>query len=221
MPRPASDIDSRLVQAARRCFLSRGVDGSSLRDIAAAAGTSIGMIYYHFGTKDDLFFAVVEDVYRRLLADLETALAPGPPVVDRLRALYRRLARLTDGEVEVVRLVLGEALVSSARLDRLVARFLRGHLPLVLGLLREGVRDGTLDGRRPTLLLMMATFALAGPPQLIRRTIRGRLPGAAGLPAGEALADELLEILLGGVAGGRPRRRAGRRPVRPRRARSE
>jgi AcrR family transcriptional regulator len=200
MPRPASDIRARLVHAARARFLTQGVDGASLRDIAGAAGTSIGMVYYYFGTKDDLFLAVVEEVYQRLLTDLETALAPGPPVRERLRALYRRLAHLSDAEVDVVRLVLGEVLVSSVRLDRLVARFMRGHLPLVLGLLEEGVRDGTLDGGRPTLLLMMATFALAGPPQLIRRTLRGRLPAAAALPAGEALADQLLQILLGGIA---------------------
>jgi TetR/AcrR family transcriptional regulator len=200
MPRPPSDIRARLVNAARARFLAQGVDGASLRDIAAVAGTSIGMVYYHFGTKDDLFFAVVEDVYQGLLTDLESALAPGPPVHDRMRALYRRFARLSDGEVAVIRLVLGEALTSSTRLDRLLARFMRGHLPLVLRLLDEGTRDGTLDRNRPTLLLMMATFALAGPPQLIRRALGTRLPGTATLPTGTPLADQLLEILLHGIA---------------------
>jgi AcrR family transcriptional regulator len=203
MPRPPSDIRVRLVHAARARFLAQGVDGASLRDIATAARTSIGMVYYHFGTKDDLFFAVVEEIYGRLLTDLESALAPGPSVRERLRGLYRRLARLSDTELEVMRLVLRESLVSSARLDRLVARFMRGHLPLVLGLIDEGVRDGTLAGGRPVLLLTMATFALAGPPQIIRRTMGPRIPAAADLPAGEALADELLQILLGGIGGRR------------------
>jgi AcrR family transcriptional regulator len=206
MPRPASDIKARLVHAARARFVGQGVDGASLREIAADARTSIGMVYYHFGTKDDLFFAVVEEVYQRLLADLESAVAPGPAVRERLRRLYRRLAVLSDTEVEVLRLVVGEALVSSTRLDRLLARFMRGHLPLVLGLLEEGVRDGTIDGSRPLLLLMMATFAMGGPPQVIRRIVQRRLPAAAALPAGEALADELLELLLGGI-GPRPRER--------------
>jgi AcrR family transcriptional regulator len=210
MPRPASDIQARLVQAARNRFLAVGVDGASLREIAAAARTSIGMVYYHFGGKDDLFFAVVEEVYQRLLADLETALAPGPSVRERLRRLYRRLAVLSEAELDVLRLVTREVMVSSARLDRLVARFMRGHLPLVLGLLEEGVRDGTLDPSRPLLLMLMATFAMGGPPQIIRRIIQKRLPAAAALPAGEALADELLELLLGAIG--------ARRPPRPRSA---
>jgi hypothetical protein len=46
---------------------------------------------------------------------------------------------------------------------------------------------------------MMSTFALAGPPQIIRRVVANRVPGAAALPAGDALADALLDILLGGI----------------------
>jgi AcrR family transcriptional regulator len=199
MPRPPGDIRPRLVVAARARFLAQGVDGASLREIAAGAGTSIGMVYYYFRTKDDLFFAVVEDVYQKILADLETALAPGRPVRERLGALYRRIARLSDTEVEVLRLVVGEVLVSSSRLERLLARFMRGHLPLILRLLEEGVADGTLAPHRPLVLMMMATFALAGPPQLIRRAIAQRFPAAALLPSGEALADQLVEILLGGI----------------------
>jgi AcrR family transcriptional regulator len=206
MARPASDIRPRLVRAARARFLSRGVDGASLREIAAAAETSIGMVYYHFKTKDDLFLAVVEEVYSKVLADLEAALAPGPSVRERLRRIFRRIAVLSDEELTVIRLVLREALVSSARLDRLLARFLRGHLPLVMSLLQEGVRDGTLDENRHVLILMMATFALAGPPQFVRRAVRGRLP-STDLPSGEALADQLLEVLLGGVEAPRRRRR--------------
>jgi len=198
MARPATDIRLRLVHAARAQFLGLGVDGASLREIAARARTSLGMIHYYFPTKDDLFFAVVEEIYQKLLADLAAALAPGPPVVERLRALFQRVAVLSAEELDVVRLVVREALVSSARRDRLIERFLRGHVPLVLGLLDEGVRAGVLASGRPLPLLLMATFTLAGPPQVIARQVGARLRGRA-VPSGAALADALLDILLHGI----------------------
>jgi len=70
MPRPRSDIRLRILHAARARFAAKGVDGSSLRSIAAAARTSIGMIYYYFPSKDALNFTHDEEVYGRLLGDL-------------------------------------------------------------------------------------------------------------------------------------------------------
>ena len=58
MGRTPSDIAPRIVHAARRRFLSDGVEGASLRAIARDARTSIGMIYYYYPAKDDLFLAV-------------------------------------------------------------------------------------------------------------------------------------------------------------------
>ena len=98
MPRPRSDIEPRLVAAARARFLSDGVDGASLRAIAADAGTSIGMIYYYFPTKDELFLAVVEEAYEKLVQDLDRALDPALPVRDRLERMFARVGALTDEE---------------------------------------------------------------------------------------------------------------------------
>src|SRR5688500_17270312 len=123
MPRPKSDIGSRIIDAARRRFLLEGVDGASLRAIAKDAGTSIGMIYYYHPTKDDLFMAVVDQVYGGLLEDLSRALAPDAPVEERLSRMYLRFARMSEDELTTVRMIVREALLASPRLDRVIERF--------------------------------------------------------------------------------------------------
>lgn len=55
-----------LVQAAMRLFGERGYDGSSIRAIAAEAGTNSASIDYHFGGKDGLRRACAEAVAGRL-----------------------------------------------------------------------------------------------------------------------------------------------------------
>ncbi len=49
-----------LLEAARRVFLARGYAGASLDSIADEAGFSIGVVYSQFGSKADLFFALLE-----------------------------------------------------------------------------------------------------------------------------------------------------------------
>jgi AcrR family transcriptional regulator len=206
MARPRSDIAPRIVHAARKRFLAEGVDGASLRAIAQDARTSIGMIYYYYPTKDDLFLAVVEEVYVALLEDLESTLARTRPVVDRVRALYDRFGALTAHESEIVRLVLREALSSPTRLDRLIARFKRGHIPLLVDLVHEGVAAGVFRNDLPAGVLLVALGALGGPAQVLLGVIGGHLPSKL-VPRPDMRATALVDVLLGGIA---PRGRSAR-----------
>lgn len=199
MTRPKTDIEPRIVRAARDRFLEDGVDGASLRAIAREAGTSIGMIYYYYPTKDDLFLAVVEEVYAVLVADVEKVLASGKPVEDRIRAGFGRLSRMSNDEVKVIRLIVREALVSSARLARLMERFSRGHIALTFGALAEGIGAGKITDRHHPAVLMVATFALGVGSQMVLRTAGERFP-IPGVPKGEALAAQLTDILLYGIS---------------------
>lgn len=199
MARPRTDIAPRIRVAARRHFLKNGVDGATLRAIAREAGTSIGMIYYYFPTKDDLFFAVVEEQYEKVLGDMEQALTPEFTVHERLQRLFERIAEVRDEEADVLRLVAQEGLMGTARFDRLVERFLAGHVPLILRTLMDGMQGGVLDRRRHPIVLLLATAGLAGPPQFIRRALGERVP-VPGAPSGKALAHELVDVLLHGIA---------------------
>lgn len=201
MARPASDISDRVVHAARDRFLAEGVDGASLRQIAKDAGTSIGMIYYYYPTKDDLFLAVVEERYADLLADLEEALATTKPVEQRITDLFLRIARLSDEELMVVRIVVREVLVSGERRKRIAERFGRGHLPLVLRTIADGVGSGQLRSDLPAPVLGISMFALALFPQVLRRLIGDNipLPIAALVPQGEPLARMLADVVLHGI----------------------
>lgn len=200
MPRPKSDIDERIVSAARSRFLNEGVDGASLRSIAADAGTNVGMIYYYFPTKDDLFLAVVESAYARLLDDLTGILSPEHAVEDRLRGVYQRVARITAEEFDVIRIVFREAMVSSERLQKVVARFSAGHLPLVLRMIQDGMASGALRSDLPLPAMLGAIGTLAIFPQLAARRLTQQMPMlAAMVPKPEELADALLEIVMNGV----------------------
>ena len=192
MGRTRSDIEPRIVDAARVRFLREGIDGASLRAIAADAGTSIGMVYYYFKTKDDLFFAVVERPYTQLLDDLSRVCDPAYPPSERIRGIYRRIGQISDEESEVVRLVIREILVSSTRLQRLLARFQRGHFPLILKTIADGMREGSIRDDVMPLLLLSVTAAVGVIPQFALRQLA---PSAV-----DALPDVLVELLYGGIS---------------------
>ncbi len=203
--RPRTDIRARVVRAARDRFLRQGVDGASLRGIAAAAGTSIGMVYYYFPTKDALFLAAVEDAYAVLLEGIRAALAGDAPVAVRLRRLFERIWRMDQAEYATVRLILREAMISSSRVKKVAPRFLQGHLPLLLALLEEGRARGELRSDVPLLAQLAAILSLGMMPVIARRIAAGAAPPDFPFPPAQVIAPALSSVLLRGI--GRPGRR--------------
>jgi len=74
-----------LLDAARQQFTVRGFTGTGREQVAAAAGVSRGALYHHFGTKEGLFRAVVEELEAGLAQQVATAAATGTDPVDELR----------------------------------------------------------------------------------------------------------------------------------------
>lgn len=199
MARPRGDIRPRILFAASERFLVEGVDGASLRAIAKEAKTSIGMVYYYFPTKDDLFLAVVEERYGAFLTDLEAILGTSDDVETRLREMFLRISRLSEDEVRVMRTVVREVMVSTERRARIAERFGRGHLPLVANLIMQGVGAGQLSDQHPPAVMMVSVLTMALFPQLLRRLVGDVAPLARMLPEGEVLGRALCDVVLTGI----------------------
>jgi AcrR family transcriptional regulator len=62
----------RIVWAAKRVLLEKGLDEASMDDVAACAGTTKPTVYAHFKSKDELFAAVVELIKGLFLGKLRS-----------------------------------------------------------------------------------------------------------------------------------------------------
>ncbi|HJW04481.1 MAG TPA: TetR family transcriptional regulator [Azospira sp.] len=106
--RGADMTRATLIDGARQAFLELGVNGASLDQVAARAGVTRGAIYWHFGNKAELLFALVEESRAKLLSRLQANSSHSDPL-ERLRQQWQQLLQsLQDDQVlrEVVEIVL-------------------------------------------------------------------------------------------------------------------
>ncbi|MCW2765009.1 MAG: putative transcriptional regulator, TetR family [Nocardioides sp.] len=194
---------STLLAAAEQLFAERGIDAVSLRTVMAEAGTNVGAVHYHFGTKEALVEALIEarsgelrDERDRLLSELERQEVPS--VRDLAEAFVRPLVPMAlDGGSSWVRLV--SSIVQTghhalALLDRTFAP--------------QATRFGTLLRRTdPALDLttvrfrlaeaMTLTFRVLGDLDAVRRNV-----APPGRPAGvDRVLDELVDVVTAILAG--------------------
>lgn len=66
----------RIISVAETLFNKQGFDGASMRDIAAAAKMQPASMYYHFGSKEELLWAVWEKGGLELLNRVNDAITP-------------------------------------------------------------------------------------------------------------------------------------------------
>ena len=91
MARPP-DLERRqhLLDAVVKECAANGIGDRSLRDVAAAVGTSHRMLLHHFGSRNELLLAIVEEVERRQRALLRELPTEPPAAIAAMWADLRR-----------------------------------------------------------------------------------------------------------------------------------
>jgi AcrR family transcriptional regulator len=89
----------RLLDAAQKLVAKKGLDATSVEDIAAAAGYTRGAFYSNFGGKHDLFIDLLRRDHEKALSEFKALLRDDLPIEEikvRTRELYSTYCRNTD-----------------------------------------------------------------------------------------------------------------------------
>jgi AcrR family transcriptional regulator len=90
----------QLLDIGRRLFAERGLDGTSIEEIAAQAGVSKPVVYEHFGGKEGLYAVVVDREVERFLT-MATTLLEGEDTMAKFEVaaveLLRYIQENSDG----------------------------------------------------------------------------------------------------------------------------
>jgi AcrR family transcriptional regulator len=111
-----------LLDAVIAAFAAGGIGDRSLRDVAAAVGTSHRMLLHHFGSRDELLVAVVQEVERR-----QTAMLDDLPE-DAADAVARMWADVSRPEVRPLERLFFECYARAAQGEEPFRRMLPGAI---------------------------------------------------------------------------------------------
>jgi AcrR family transcriptional regulator len=91
-----------LIEAAAKVFARRGFRDAAVDEIAAEAGFSKGAVYWHFESKDDLFFALLDERIDRPIKEMIEMLESAPAELDMAPEASRLFLRLLRRERELL-----------------------------------------------------------------------------------------------------------------------
>ena len=151
----------QLLDAVVAAFADGGIGDRSLRDIAAAVGTSHRMLLHHFGSRDELLVAIVDEVERRQMTF--AGVLPSDPA-EGIEAMWSDLRR---PEMRAFERLFFECYARGAQGEQPFARMLPDAVDAWLRLGGDGTLDPAmirlgLAVARGLLLDLVATDHLEG-----------------------------------------------------------
>lgn len=107
----AGEVDARILDAARRVFLERGLAGASMDEIARLASAGKPTIYARFPSKQALFTAVVMRNVAAATARFEGHIPTGATIDERLAGLGVTVLHwvLAGDTIDLMRVAISEA----------------------------------------------------------------------------------------------------------------
>jgi AcrR family transcriptional regulator len=200
----------RLIEAAVRLFGERGVEATSLRALTEAARTNIAAVNYHFGSKEGLLRAVIDQTMQlanrersRRLDDLESESEP-PSVAALVRAFVEPGADLLGRHGPDVARFIGRMVgepdpqvrqIFAEQVDPVEGRYLTALGRALPGLDDDDIRFAYTSMLGLLSLHQSGAFAAVEWP---------RLTGSRAGGSGDADRERLVAFITGGILAALP-----------------
>lgn len=158
----------QIIRTATQLFARRGFHGTSMSDLAAAAGLTKGAFYHHFESKDALFFAVVDSVREKWQRAVEAEVRQAQDPLEQLSILLTRHAELLRQEPTMC-LVISGLSAEMQDTDPVFTDALHGVYLGFIAFVESIVRSGQTSGQ----------MRLDIDPRLVAVNIVGHLRGVS------------------------------------------
>ncbi|AMK26528.1 TetR/AcrR family transcriptional regulator (plasmid) [Sphingobium sp. SJ10-10] len=165
--RQPEDVKARILEAALNAFANFGYEGTSTRSVAMEANVSLSLLLYHFGSKDALWIAVVENLFLHTQGSKLLHNRPkGSTAAEHLRAVVHAYVERFAKIPALHRLMTLEGHRISQRLVWLCENYIKEDFQLLCELIAEGQREGSVHAGDPGRL-RYAIIALATVPSAV------------------------------------------------------
>lgn len=190
LPRGAR-TQEKIEQVALALFAEKGVDRTTIGDIAGAAGIAEGTIYRHYPGKEELIWQLFSTNYLRLAAQLDALQAERPDLRGKLKVMVGLFSSLFEQNPDMFRFLL---LVQHGQLSR-VSHDMQTPVKVIKMVVEAAIARGEI----PRQDAEVATAMVMG---MVLQVAVAKVYGRIARPLGE-IADDLAAACwraLGGQA---------------------
>jgi AcrR family transcriptional regulator len=149
----AVDRRAQVLAVATQIFARQGFAGTTTRQIAEAAAVNEAIIFRHFSSKEELYWAVIEEQFVRLAParELEKRYATISDTLELFTTIAQDVLDRNSDDHPLKRLLLFSALENHRLSSRFYRQYAAGFYELLAGYVRERIERGEFRPVDPVL----------------------------------------------------------------------
>ena len=157
-----SKTRQKLVDVARQLFAKKGLNGTTMNDIAVASGKGRRTLYTYFSRKEDIYYAVIESELERLSDKLDEVAAKRIPPQDKIiELIYTHLISIKETVVRNGNLR-AEFFRNIWTVEKVRKNFDEDEMELFRKVYAEGKADGEFDIENIDMVADMIVYGALG-----------------------------------------------------------
>lgn len=150
-----------MLDAATRVFHAKGYEAASIQDVADELGMLKGSLYYYIDSKEDLLFAIIDEVHRSTMERYERWLTLDDlPTLEQLRAFVTWQIVTYCRDVAKAGVFVNDFRSLSEEHQQQITAERDRYDRVLRDLIRTGQKEGTIDPGVDAKLTSMAVFGM-------------------------------------------------------------
>ena len=191
---PEEATRTRIIKAAQKLFARQGYDGTTTRDLAAAAGVAEGTLFRHFANKKAILVEVATEGWVEILTDLLTELSEMGSYEAVAQVMRRRMLNF-HANADMMRVCFMEAQFHPELRDRVQSEVIVKMTDVAEAFFETAMDRGIYRRMSPRIVaqVFVGMFAIAG---FSHNTI---MEPEASPQVMKEMAEGIADIFLNGV----------------------
>ncbi len=188
-----TNTEQKIIEAARRIFMVKGMSGARMQEIADEAGINKALLHYYFRSKEKLFERIFDEVIKRISGGLKIIFSEEASVLERLYKIVDVYIDALNENRYIPLFVINEINSNPERLSALFQEHVLEHMGKLIEQVQEEGDAGIINPIHPAHLMLNVLGMVIFP--FVAYPVIHRVSEAAFEPLVENFFQERKEVI--------------------------
>ncbi len=128
----------KIFETSLKLFAEKGYENTSIEEITATVGVAKGTLYYHFSSKEEIFYFLVEEGIKLLQNSVDIKTSKYNNYVDKIKAIILIQIKIVKKYEDIITILLSQFYGNEKR-NQKCKEYIYEYINKIEGIVKEGI----------------------------------------------------------------------------------